>query len=385
MKGPCCRRSAVLCASLLLAALLSGTVGAQCISPGEWRDSNGQQLSPDQLFQDLAEAEVVLLGERHDRMEHHRWQVHTLAALHAFRPEMVIGLEMLPRSAQPVLDAWVAGELDESAFVEQSNWGQAWGFDVRLYLPLLHFARMHRIPLLAINLEQPLIGRIMREGWEAVPPEARYHITPPTPASEGYRDYLAAVFVEHPTGTDEGDGFDRFVSGQLIWDRAMAAGLIEAAADDRLAVGVMGSGHLEYSHGVPHQLRDLGITDARVLLPWQADPACTEAPPSGMADAFFAVASGDRHEPPRPLLLGVRIEDDPAGVRIRSVMEDSVAASTGLEADDVITSASGIETRVPGDLQAVVRRQQPGNVMPLTVLRDGEEIELLARFHAQGD
>lgn len=385
MKGLCCRRSCVLSASLLLAALLSGTAGAECISPGEWRDSTGQQLSPDQLFQDLAEAEVVLLGERHDRMEHHRWQLHTLAALHAYRPDMVIGLEMLPRSAQPALDAWVAGELDESAFVEQSNWGQAWGFDVRLYLPILHFARMHRIPLLAINLEQPLIARIMREGWETVPPEARYHITPPTPASEGYRDYLGAVFAEHPTGADEGDGFERFVSGQLIWDRAMAAGLVAAVADDRLAVGVMGSGHLEYSHGVPHQLRDLGITDARVLLPWQADPACTEAPPSGMADAFFTLADGDRHEPPRPLLLGVRIEDDPAGVRVRSVMEDSVAAATGLEADDVITSASGSETQVPGDLQAVVRRQQPGNVMPLTVLRDGEEMELLARFPAMGD
>lgn len=385
MTRPSCRRSAVLCATLLFAALLPGTIGAECISPGEWRGSDGEQLLPDQLFQDLAKADAVLLGERHDRMEHHRWQLHTLAALHAYRPDMVIGLEMLPRSAQPALDAWVAGELDESEFLERSNWQQAWGFDVRLYLPILHFARMHRIPLLAINLEKPLIARIMLEGWDAVPPEARYHITPPTPATEGYRDYLGAVFAEHPTGADEGAEFDRFVSGQLIWDRAMAAGLVEAAADDRLAVGIMGSGHLEYRYGVPHQLHDLGITDARVLLPWEADAKCREAPSPGLADAFFTFASGDRHEPPRPLLLGVRIEDDPAGVRIRSVMEDSVAASAGIEADDIVTSASGVKTPVPGELQAVVRRQQPGNVMPVTVLRDGSEIELLARFPAAKD
>ncbi|TVP92238.1 MAG: PDZ domain-containing protein [Thioalkalivibrio sp.] len=384
MKALCCRRPAGLCATLLLAALLSGTAAADCFSPGDWRDTTGQRLAADQLFQDFAEADVVLLGERHDRMEHHRWQVHTLAALHAHRPDMVIGLEMLPRSAQPALDAWVAGDLEESAFLEESEWAQVWGFDARLYLPILHFARMHRVPLLAINLERPLIARIMREGWEAVPPEERYHITPPAPATEGYRDYLGEVFEDHPTGAHDGGELDRFVSGQLIWDRAMAAGLAQAAADDRFVVGLMGQGHLEYGYGVPHQLLDLGISDARVLLPWEIDPACTEPEP-GVADAVFALAGGDRYEPPRPLLLGVRIEEDPAGVRVQSVMEDSVAAAAGLEADDVITRASDVETAVPGDLQAVVRRQQPGNVIPLTVLRDDEELELLARFPAKKD
>ncbi len=384
MKGLSCRRPAVLCATLLLATLLSATAGADCITPGEWRDTSGQRLTADHLFEDFAQADVVLLGERHDRMEHHRWQVHTLAALHAHRPDMVIGLEMLPREAQPALDSWVAGEVEESAFLEQSDWERVWGFDARLYLPILHFARMHRIPLRAINLERPLIGRIMSEGWEAVPPEERYHISPPAPASEGYRDYLGDVFEDHPTGADHDSGLDRFVSGQLIWDRAMAAGLAEATAPGRLVVGLMGQGHLEYGYGVPHQLRDLGITDARVLLPWEIDPAC-KGPEPGVADAVFALAGGDRYELPRPLLLGVRIADDPAGVRVQSVMQDSVAASTGLKADDVITSASGVETQVPGDLQAVVRRQQPGNVMPLTILRDDDEIELLARFPAIED
>lgn len=384
MKGPRRRRPAILCAILLLGTLLSGMTSANCISPGDWLDADGQRLAPDELFPDLARAEVVLLGERHDRMEHHRWQVHTLAALHTYRPDMVIGLEMLPRSAQPALDAWIAGELDERAFLEQSGWAQAWGFDPQLYLPVLHFARMHRIPLLAINLDRPLIARIMREGWEAIPPEERYDITPPLAATESYRDYLGAVFADHPTGAAADGELDRFVSGQLIWDRAMASGLAEPAARGRLVVGVIGTGHLEYRHGVPYQLRDLGIEDARVLLPWENDPECT-GPEPGIADAVFTLAGGDRYEPPPPLRLGVRIEDDPTGVRIQSVLEDSVAASAGVKADDVVTSASGMETRVPGDLQAAVRRQQPGNVMPLTVLRDGEELELLARFPARQD
>jgi len=383
MKGFFSGRAAPVHATLLCAALLTGTASANCMSPGDWRDSSGEPLSPIDLYQNLAEADVVLLGETHDRMEHHRWQLHTMAALHARRPDMVIGLEMLPRPAQPALDAWVAGELDESTFLEKSEWARAWGFDARLYLPILHFARMNRIPLLALNLDRPLIARLREEGWDSVPPADRHHITPPAPATDSYRDYLGEVLVAHPTGAEDGGDLDRFVAAQLVWDRAMAAGLAQAVDEGRFAVGLMGSGHLEYGHGVPHQLQDLGVTNARVLLPWEVDAECT-GPKPGVADAVFAIASGDRYELPRPLLLGVRIEDDTEGVRIQFVMEDSVAEKAGLQVGDVVTSASGLETRILTDLQAIVRRQQPGNVMPLTVLRDGEEIELLARFqHAE--
>jgi uncharacterized iron-regulated protein len=374
------RRGPAALASLLgLTLLAAGAMAADCPELGEWYDTSGQRLSTGALFEDLATAQVVLLGESHDRMEHHRWQLHTLAGLHARRPDMVIGLEMLPREAQPALDAWVAGELDEQAFLSESDWVQAWGFDAALYLPILHFARMHKVPLIAINLDRPLVARLSAEGWDAVPSEARYHITPPAAPNPAYREYLDAVFAEHPTGAPEGADLDRFVAGQQIWDRAMAAGLAEAASGGALAVGLMGSGHVEYGHGVPHQLRDLGIREQRILLPRAITAECTD-PPEGLADALFAISGSDLHEPPKPLLLGVRIDADPAGVRIRSVMPDSVAGEAGLQAEDVVTHAAGLDVRVPGDLVAIVRRQQPGNVLPLTVLREGEGVEILARF-----
>lgn len=382
MNGPC-RRTA-LCGLLLSLVLATGTTAANCLAPGDWRTSAGEKIPTDRLFDALASAEVVLLGESHDRMEHHRWQLHTLAALHARRPDMAIALEMLPRSAQPALDAWVAGELDERTFLDQSDWSRAWGFDAQLYLPILHFARMHRIPVLAINLERSLVGRLTSEGWEAVPEEERYRITAPAAPSPAYRDYLASVLAEHPTGVEDGGDLERFVAAQLVWDRAMAAGLAEAIAGGTLAVGLMGRGHVEYGYGVPHQLIDLGIREPRILLPWEIDSDCS-LPEPGLADAVFALASGTSHEPPRPLLLGVRIENDPAGVKIQFVMEESVAEAAGLQVDDVLTSAGGLPLTSTGDLVSVIRRQQPGHVVPLRVLREGEEIELLARFPASTD
>ncbi|BBM05218.1 hypothetical protein HAALTHF_05730n [Vreelandella aquamarina] len=113
-----------------LAALLTGTLTTHaygsCPQPGQWWQ--GERATPHQaLLAQAAQRQVVLLGEQHDAIDHHRWQLHTLAGLHALREDMVIGLEMLPRSAQPVLDHWVAGQLTETELLTQSEWEEAWG------------------------------------------------------------------------------------------------------------------------------------------------------------------------------------------------------------------------------------------------------------------
>ena len=66
---------------------------------------------------------------------------------------MVIGFEMFPRRVQPALDRWVAGELTEAEFLQQAEWGKVWSMPAELYLPLFHFARMNRIPMLALNID----------------------------------------------------------------------------------------------------------------------------------------------------------------------------------------------------------------------------------------
>lgn len=257
-----------------------------CPLPGQWLRA-GEAVDTAKLMAELAAREVVLLGEQHEHPAHHRWQLHTLAGLHAHQPDMAIGLEMLPREAQPALDAWVAGELDEADFLEASDWQNAWGLDPDLYLPILHFARMQRIPLVALNVAPELRRRLSAEDWESIPAGARHGITPPAPASTAYRETLEEAYAHHPDPA--ADGLERFIAAQLVWDRAMAQGLAEATADAELVVGLMGQGHLTYGHGVPHQLADLALTDHRVLLPWPAEEACM--PPEDIADALFVLES----------------------------------------------------------------------------------------------
>ncbi|RTR05932.1 ChaN family lipoprotein [Halomonas nitroreducens] len=360
-----------------LALPLSG-LAAPCPSPGQWLAADGTPVASDELMRDLAHQSVVLLGEEHDQLAHHRWQLHTLAGLHALRPDMVIGLEMLPREAQSTLDAWVAGELSEAAFLEASDWESAWGLDPALYLPILHFARMHGVPLKALNIVPALRRRLASDGWASVPARERFDIPAPAAPSPAYRRSLAEVFDRH-AGSDDPDALERFIAAQLVWDRAMASALAEATEDDALVVGLMGLRHLTFGHGVPHQLADLGVTAQQSLLPRPRQADCQQ-PPEGLADAYFTLGDEAPFTAPAPPRLGVMIGPHPAGVEIRSVGPDSVAAAAGLREGDVILAAAGRPLETPGELSARVREQPPGTLLPLEVRRDDDIREVLARF-----
>src|SRR5688500_17856511 len=233
-----------------------------CVPGGSWVTPGGGKISGADSIARAAKRSVVLLGEMHDNAEHHRWQLQMLAALHAARPDMVIGFEMFPRRVQKALDQWVAGELTESQFLAASDWNTVWSTDANLYFPLFHFARMDRLPMVALNIDTRLRRSVAVTGFSGVPENEREGVTPPATASTAYLDYLLPIYGEHErngrkkkgdAGREDPD-FKRFVEGQQLWDGAMAQAIRAAVnrPERPLVVGIMGSGHIKYGYGVPH-------------------------------------------------------------------------------------------------------------------------------------
>lgn len=393
---------------LLAAALCLGVVAAHadeprpapaCVAPGLWADGEGKPLTAATPLRRIAEFPVILLGEQHDKPDHHRWQLHTLAGLHAHNPDLAIGLEMLPRRAQPALDRWAAGELDEAAFLAASDWRAVWGFDPEFYLPILRFARMNRLPLVALNVERSLIARTARDGWAAIPPTEREGVGQPAAPSAAYRDRLTEALAAHPSKEVANKGepdtasdapappnpaAQRFIEAQTVWDRAMAERIADARrTSGRAVVAILGEGHITHRNGVPHQLTDLGLSDSVVLLPWDAERGC-DSLDGRIADVVFGLGpASDPAEPPRPR-LGVQLEPSAEGVRIEQVLDGGVAATTGLQSGDRLIAAAGRPIRQPADLTALVQRQTPGTWLPLTIQRGDETKELVAKFPAEG-
>ncbi len=393
-------RALALAATLILTAGCAAPIDTAraCPRPGDWvSPATADVLTSRAVLAAASRNRIVLLGETHDNREHHRWQAYMLAALHALNPNLVIGFEMFPRTAQPVLDEWSRGALDEKAFLEKSDWNRVWGFDAALYRALLHFPRQHRLKAVALNVERALVSRVGREGWRAVPKSERRGIGDPAPATDAYRRALVNIFADRAhRGDKPGDtpdrpdigktlksaAFDRFVDAQLTWDRAMAEALARASQENpgALIVGIVGSGHIRNRHGIPYQLADLGIGDVSVLFAVESGDACGAADAT-LADALFVVAPDDKtgSEPARPR-LGVMIADARDGVRVRRVLPGTVAAKAGLEDGDIILSAAGLNVRKTAELIEIIGRMAPGTWLPLRVRRGDAEIDAVARF-----
>jgi uncharacterized iron-regulated protein len=256
----------------------------------------GRPLDTGRLLRRMAGMDAVLLGETHNVAEIHRWQLHVAASLHVLRPNLMIGFEMFPRRLQPVLDAWVDGKLETEAFIEKSEWYKVWGFPAEIYLPLFHFCRQQGVRMLALNCYRALVTRVGKEGWENVPEAERDGLTPAAPATPAYRRYLRKIgerFGKHPVRGKAIDE-DRFIRAQQTWDRAFACNIeralreARASASSPLIVGIIGRGHLEFGHGTPYQLKDLGVGKVGVLLTSERAEFEFSAM-KGMSDAVFRI------------------------------------------------------------------------------------------------
>ena len=370
------------------------TPAGRCLAPAAWTVPDGEQshvTGATALLTEMAKREVVLLGEHHDQDDHHRWQLQALTALHAQRPDMVIGFEMFPRRVQPALDRWVAGDLTVRQFLEQAEWGKVWDLPADFYLPLFQFARINRIPMVALNVDAKLNKAITAKGWDAVAEGEREGVGRPAPPSRAYRDFLFEIYREHATvggkETAKAQAADRafgyFVEAQTTWDRAMAEALARhvvagSAPGKPLAVGIMGSGHIRYGHGVPHQLRALGVKDIGTLLPVPFDFDCKELRPA-LADAVFALPEPAKAKP-EPPRLGVRLEENAGAVRIADVTIGSLAEKTGLQAGDQIVEIAGVPVNRMLRVITAIRLQPAGTWLPLRVKRGADTLDLMIKF-----
>ena len=380
---------------LALAAPSPPAVSPLCASGGRWialGDGKARLDAGPEIIKNAARQDVVLLGEQHDLEDHHRWQLQMLAALYAQRPNMVIGFEMFPRRLQPVLDQWVAGTLSPKDFLAQADWNTVWSFPPQIYMPLFEFARINKIPMLALNIDKKLSRKVAEKGWINVPLAEREGIGQPAAPLPAYKDFLRDIYNTHaamrskdPTkGTAEPEeSFSGFVDSQLAWDRAMAEGLAKGMnrKERPLLVGIMGSGHIRFGHGVPHQLRDLGVSNIATLLPVELKGECESLRP-GLADAVFTLPEKPQvaQEPPR---LGIVLEDAPSGLRISTVTPGSLAEKTGLKSGDRLVELAGRPATSSAEAVSAIRRQPPGTWLPLRIKRGDSDLDLIVKFPVQ--
>lgn len=266
---------AVLAAHLLLLAACGAPTSPAAPPPAARIVAlpSGEARSFDALIDALLDAEVVYVGERHDRVEDHQAQSAIFEALHARDPSIALGLEMVAYPEQPTLDAFVAREIDEPELLARLAWTERWGFDFALYRDAFTFARVHGVPVVALNAPRELTRAVARVGLEGIDPRLRAMLPRELDLDDAaHRAMVEDALGNHP-GMDEAM-LARFYAAQVVWDETMAgqiaAHLAGADASRRMLV-LAGAMHVRAGLGIPKRAAKRGARPHAIVLPIEAD------------------------------------------------------------------------------------------------------------------
>lgn len=215
------------------------------IEPGSWSA----------MVEDLAKANVVFIGETHNDETTHRVELALLEELLRLRAgKVVLAMEMFDRDVQHALDDYLAGRIDESAFLARSR---PWPNYATAYRPLVEKARQAGIAVVASNFPRPLIRHVAEAGdrwWEQLTPQQRTTVPARLlPHPDAYWRRVDNAVRSH---AEFFRGGDRLLSTQSLWDNAMGDTCAQLADryPDHVVLHINGDFHSAYRQGVVYQL-----------------------------------------------------------------------------------------------------------------------------------
>jgi len=230
---------------------------------------SGDELADRNLDDKLRAARVIYVGEEHPNPHHHAAEIEVLERAYAADPSLGLGLEMLPRTYQGSLDAYVGGTLDEAGFLAAVAWDKTWGYPWGLYRPLLEFCRAHKLPAYALNAPRDMAHAVAKNGVDGLTAEQKSELPEMKPGPEKHRELVREAFAQHPHAKFDEAKFERFYAAQLVWDETMAdrvaAALKAPGAPARLVV-VAGEGHTR-SFAIPERAARRGAAPYLTVLP----------------------------------------------------------------------------------------------------------------------
>ena len=211
--------------------------------------ATGRFLEPEALFDRLARADFVLLGERHDNPDHHRLQARTLDALVARGRRPALAFEMLAADDGPALASARASGTD--AIRVAVRWDESGWPPWPLYAPLFEAALRADLPIVAANLARRDAAALRAHGPSRLEPSLRARLGLDTAAPAAEVQALAQQIHDAHCGRAPAAALPRMVTVQRAWN----AGL----ADALLAVRARGADGTVLVAGAEHVRRDFGV------------------------------------------------------------------------------------------------------------------------------
>ncbi|HEY2773998.1 MAG TPA: ChaN family lipoprotein [Candidatus Binatia bacterium] len=221
--------------------------------------ASGRKISRGDLARALDASDVVLLGEQHDNIDHHRIQAFLLRELIAAGRRPVVAFEQIDVAQQDALDHALAAHAGQSpaaladAVADAAGWQKSGWPPFDQYRPVFETALAAGLPVRAANLPRSQMKDLFGTKTAAATGEdPSFAFSPSELAS------LKADIVDSHCGYAGEDLVGPMISAEKRRDRTMADVVVSAAGQSNGGVVLIsGFGHARKDYAVPFYLRRL--------------------------------------------------------------------------------------------------------------------------------
>jgi len=227
----------------------------------------GSFVPRDEVVQTVRARRFVLLGEKHDNVDHHRLQAELLRSMveGGRRPALVV--EMIDVDQQATLDDAIARSPHDAKAIGSATRWEARGWPpFGEYAPIFEVALDARLPIAGGDFPASSIKSLFHGETGGIDDATRARLGVDAPLAAPLDDSLRHELVASHCGMLAGheDALPAMELAQRLRDGSMAATLADRAKDG--AVLVAGFGHVRTDRGVPLVLRDARKVDPRAIV-----------------------------------------------------------------------------------------------------------------------
>jgi uncharacterized iron-regulated protein len=213
------------------------------------RTADKTLIPPEQLVSELLTKDFVLLGEKHDNIDHHRLQAWLANELIGQGRALAVVFEMIDADQQKKIDQHLdAHPKDASGLGQAIGWEKGW-LEWPVYAPIAQAALNAGLPVLAANYPKEKTRALARSGRGALDDEAKaLGLTSPLP------EPLALAQKNELKASHCNMLPDRALEPMALAQQARDASMAQILTKAGQAILISGAGHARRDYAVPYHL-----------------------------------------------------------------------------------------------------------------------------------
>ncbi len=242
-------------ANTVIPSTWTSQIGQSHPLAGKIYNGAGQSSSSQLLISQASLTRFVLLGEIHDNPDHHQIQANIIEAIAGKNHRPSVVLEMVPQRLAEELakfDLSVDPRLDDLA--QRLEWAKRGWPSWDIYRPVALAAARNNLPMVAGNLDRPVISELSRTGADALSGEQRRDFALTDDLPDTLAGELGQELQTSHCNLLPAESLPAMLLVQRARDGVMADAMIRAGYRFG-SILIAGNGHIRKDWAVPRVLR----------------------------------------------------------------------------------------------------------------------------------